>query len=126
MPARNKQLKLSNLNGYLGQINDNSSPDTVIKLLCRAANCLSQLEGMKNLQRAIRLYTDAYDIQTDVRGSSHTRTFTIVNSIIHCENKMVIVKKNAFEYKQKRLEMDKLNKEAKKKEKEAKKKAMKE
>ena len=92
MPHRNNQLRLSNLNGYLSQINDNSSPDTIIKLNCRAANCLFRAGNLKNINKAIRLYTEAYDVQSNFRGSSHSRTFHILNLIIKCENSMINLK----------------------------------
>ena len=94
MPRRNKQLKLSNLPNYLGQINKNMSPDTVIKLLCRAANCLSNVRNLTNFNKAIKYYTEAYYIQCDIRGSSHTRATNIKNLIIKCEDKIVHLKKD--------------------------------
>ena len=90
----NKQLKVSNLPNYLGQINNNSSPDTKIKLLCRAANCFMKTSGLQNVNKAINLYTQAYDIQSDVRGSSHTRSLNILNSIIKCEKFVTMLKNN--------------------------------
>jgi high-affinity Fe2+/Pb2+ permease len=111
MSPRNRQLKLSNLDGFLGQINDNSSPDTKIKLLCRAANCLSRAGTFKNINKAIQLYTEASDIQSDIRGSSHSRTYHILNLIVKCETSMIILKKNRMETRLK----SKLAEEAKKK-----------
>ena len=111
MSPRNHQLRLSNLNGYLSQINDKSSPDTKIKLLCRAANCLSKAGNFKNVNKAIQLYTEAYDIQSNVRGSYHSRTYQILNLIIKCENSMIILKQNRVETRLK----TKLAEEAKKK-----------
>ena len=111
MSPRNHQLRLSNLNGYLSQINDKSSPDTKIKLLCRAANCLSKAGNFKNINKAIQLYTEAYDVQSNVRGSSHSRTYQILNLIIKSENSMINLKKNRVETRLK----SKLAEEAKKK-----------
>ena len=111
MSPRNHQLRLSNLNGYLSQINDKSSPDTKIKLLCRAANCLSKAGNFKNVNKAIQLYTEAYDIQSNVRGSYHSRTYQILNLIIKSENSMINLKKNRVETRLK----SKLAEEAKKK-----------
>ena len=128
MSPRNHQLRLSNLNGYLSQINDKSSPDTKIKLLCRAANCLSKAGNFKNVNKAIQLYTEAYDIQSNVRGSYHSRTYQILNVIIKCENFMIILKKNRVEtrLKLKLAEEAKKKKEKEMKEKKDKKKAKKE
>ena len=128
MPHRNKQLRLSNLNGYLSQINDKSSPDTIIKLNCRAANCLFRAGNIKNINKAIRLYTEAYDIQSTFRGSSHSRTLHILNLIIKCENSIIILKKNRVEtrLKAKLAEEAKKKKDKEMKEKKAKKEAKKE
>ena len=90
----NKQLKVSNLPNYLGQINNNSSPDTKIKLLCRATNCFMKTSGLQNVNKAINLYTQAYDIQSDVRGSSHTRSLNILNTIVKCEKIVTMLKNN--------------------------------
>ncbi len=127
MPHRNKQLRLSNLNGYLSQINDKSSPDTIIKLNCRAANCLSRAGNLKNINKAIQLYTKAYDVQSTFRGSSHSRTLHILNLIIKCENSIIILKNNrkaarirtklaeeALRKKKKEMNEKKAKKEAKK------------
>ncbi len=111
MPIRNHQLRLSNLDGYLSQINDKSSPDTKIKLLCRAANCLSRAGNFKNINKAIQLYTEAFDLQSRVRDSFHTRSLNILNLIVKCEQFMIILKKNRTET---RLRL-KLEAEAKKK-----------
>ena len=90
----NKQLKVHHLHNYLGQINSNTSPDTKIKFLCRAANCFMKTGGLQNVNKAINLYTQAYDIQSDVRGSSHARSLNILNSIVKCENFVTILKNN--------------------------------
>lgn len=97
MPKYNQQLTVSNLPNYLGQINANSSPDTEIKFLCRSANCLMKSGHLKNTKKAIRLYTQAYDIQSDIRGSSHTRSMNILNSIVKCENIVMMLKNNSME-----------------------------
>ena len=101
----NKQLKVHHLPNYLGQINDNSSPDTKIKFLCRAANCLRKTGSLQNTNKAINLYTQAYDIQSDVRGSSHTRSVNILNFIVECEKFAIMIKKNIVERKLK-LKLD--------------------
>mgnify|MGYP006102088307 CR=1 FL=1 len=94
MPSRNKQLRMSNVDGYLSQINKNTSPDTSIKLKCRAAKCFANTGSIKYLKEAIELYTEAYDIQGDMRGYHHHRTLNIVNLMIQCENKIEVIKKN--------------------------------
>jgi len=127
MPVKNKQLRLSNLAGYLGQINDDSSPDTKIKILCGAANCLSRSGSFKTTKNAIRLYTEAYDIQSNLRGSFHTRSLNIVNLIVKCENKVEILKKNKLElHRRLKIEEEKKKKEKKEKKKKKKKEEKKE
>lgn len=115
MPKYNQQLTVSNLPNYLGQINANSSPDTEIKFLCRSANCLMKSGHLKNTKKAIRLYTQAYDIQSDIRGSSHTRSMNILNSIVKCENIVMMLKKNSMETRRRlKLEAETRKKKEKK------------
>lgn len=115
MPKYNQQLTVSNLPNYLGQINANSSPDTEIKFLCRSANCLMKSGHLKNTKKAIRLYTQAYDIQSDIRGSSHTRSMNILNSIVKCENIVMMLKKNSMETRRRlKLEAETRKKKGKK------------
>ena len=116
MPKYNQQLTVSNLPNYLGQINANSSPDTEIKFLCRSANCLMKSGHLKNTKKAIRLYTQAYDIQSDIRGSSHTRSMNILNSIVKCENIVMMLKKNSMETRR-RLKLEAETRKKKEKEK---------
>ena len=116
MPKYNQQLTVSNLPNYLGQINANSSPDTEIKFLCRSANCLMKSGHLKNTKKAIRLYTQAYDIQSDIRGSSHTRSMNILNSIVKCENIVMMLKKNSMETRR-RLKLEAETRKGKEKEK---------
>ena len=94
MPARSKQLKVSNVDGFLSQIYSNSSPDTIIKIKSRAALCFSKTGSKKNVLKAIDLYNEAYNIQSNMRGSYHPRTLNILNLIIHCENKIEQIRKN--------------------------------
>ena len=115
MPKYNQQLTVSNLPNYLGQINANSSPDTEIKFLCRSANCLMKSGHLKNTKKAIRLYTQAYDIQSDIRGSSHTRSMNILNSIVKCENIVMMLKKNSMETRR-RLKLEAETRKKKEKE----------
>jgi len=94
MPSHNKQLKVYNVYGFLSQIYSNSSPDTIIKIKSRAALCFSKAGSKKNILKAIELYTEAYNIQCNIRGSYHTRALNILNLIIHCENKIEQIRKN--------------------------------
>ncbi len=94
MPARNKQLKVSNVYGFLSQIDSNSFPDTIIKIKSRAALCLFNAGDKKNMLKAIYLYNEAYDIQYNLRGMYHPRTLHILNLIINCENKIEQIRKN--------------------------------
>ena len=94
MPAHSKQLKVSNVYGFLSQINSNSSPDTIIKIKSRAASCFSKTGSKKNILKAIELYNEAYEIQCQMRGSYHPRALNILNLIIHCENKIEQIRKN--------------------------------
>ena len=93
----NKHLKVHHLHNYLGQINNNTSPDTKIKFLCRAANCLRKTGSLQNANKAISLYTQAYDIQSGIRGSSHPRSLNILNLMVECENFALMLKNNIVE-----------------------------
>jgi hypothetical protein len=114
MPARNMKLTPTNVPNYLGQMKENSSPDTIIKLLSRAANCLSKVGNLTNMQKAIEYYTDAHNLQCDIRGSSHTRSMNIMNLIIMCENKSIHLKRMKRASVQRELEAKK-RKDAEKK-----------
>jgi hypothetical protein len=70
---------------------------------------------LKNTKKAIRLYTQAYDIQSDIRGSSHTRSMNILNSIVKCENIVMMLKKNSMETRRRlKLEAETRKKKGKK------------
>ena len=71
MPTRRRQLTPLNVDGYLSQINNNCSPDTIIKIKCKAAHCLGHVGDKVNMQRAINLFNEAHNIQSEVRGYSH-------------------------------------------------------
>ena len=94
MPKRHRQLTTFNVNGYLSQINSNSSPDTIIKIKCRAAYCLAKVGDKLNMQRAINLFNEAHNVQHELRGQYHPRTLNILNSIISCENRLAGIKNN--------------------------------
>ena len=94
MPSTNNQLKMSNLDGFLSQINSNSGPDTIIKIKSRGANCLFKTGNKQNIKKAIELYTEAHNIQSNIRGQYHPRTLDILNFIIRCEKRMEQIKKN--------------------------------
>jgi hypothetical protein len=94
MPSKNKQLKMWNLNGYLSQINSNSGPDTIIKIKSKGANCLFKTGNKQNIKKAIKLYTEAHSIQSNIRGQYHPRTLDILNFIIRCEKRLEQIKKN--------------------------------
>ena len=79
MPTRNRQLTVSNVDGFLSQINETSGPDTIIKIKCKGANCLFRTGSKKNIKKAIELYTEAYDIQYEIRDFYHPRTLNILN-----------------------------------------------
>lgn len=93
MPRRKSDLRLSNIEGYLSQINKNTSPDTIIKFKTRAAMCLSNVGDKKNLNNALGLYREAYELQCEMRGSMNPRTLNIVNLIIKSEKKLEHFKK---------------------------------
>ena len=94
MATYNRQLKVSNIDNYLTQINKHSNPYTIVKLKCRAANCYMKTGSKKNLMKAIDLYNDAYDILSNYRGAQDPRTLNVVLSIIKCENRLDQLKKN--------------------------------
>jgi hypothetical protein len=93
MPPRHRQLTPLNIDGYLSQINTNSSPDTIIKIKCKAAFTLIRVGDKLNTKRAIDLFNEAYNIQRGIRGTHHPRTLNILNSLIYCENKLIKNKK---------------------------------
>ena len=94
MSTFNKQLRASNVDGFLNQINENSGPDTIIKIKCKGANFLYKTGNKNYLKKAIELYTEAYDIQHEVRGLHHPRTLNILNLIICCEKKLEQIRLN--------------------------------
>ena len=93
MATYNKQLKLSNIDNYLNQINKSTGPYTIVKFKCRAANCYMKTGGKKNLIKAIDLYNDAYDILSKYRGAQDPRTLNVVLFIMKCEKKLESRKK---------------------------------
>ena len=88
MATYNKQLKVSNLDNYLTQIDKNSDPYTIVKLKCRAANCYLKTGSRKNIIKAFNLYNDAYNILSYYRGAQDSRTLNIVLFILKCEKKL--------------------------------------
>ncbi len=92
MASYNKQLKVSNLDNYLNQIDKSTGPYTIVKFKCRAANCYMKTGSKKNLTKAIDLYNDAYDILCQYRGSQDPRTLNVVLFIMKCEKKLEILK----------------------------------
>ena len=88
MPRRNNKLRPSNVNGFLSQITEDTSIDTMIKLKTRAAHCLSNVGDKKNLNTSINLYNEAYDLQCDFRGPMNPRTLNIAKLIMNSEQKL--------------------------------------
>lgn len=88
MATYNKQLKVSNIDNYLTQIDKNSNPYTIVKFKCRAANCYMKTGSKKNITKAIGLYNDAYDILSYYRGAQDPRTLNVVLFILKCEKKL--------------------------------------
>ena len=95
MVRHNKQLKVSNLENYLGQIGKGTNPYTIVKLKCRAANCYMKSGSKTNLRKAIELYNDAYDILSKYRGAQDFRALDVVVSIVKCEKKLDKILANA-------------------------------
>jgi len=98
MPTRNRQLTVSNVDGFLSQINETSGPDTIIKIKCKGANCLFRTGNKKNIKKAIELYTEAYDIQHEIRDFYHPRTLNILNCIIRCEKRIEQIRRNKLSH----------------------------
>jgi len=94
MPSRHNQLTSMNVDGYLSQINNSCAPDTIIKIKCKAAHCLARVGNKQSMQRAINLFNEAHNIQSEIRGHGHPRALNILNSIISCENKLEGIKSN--------------------------------
>src|SRR5210317_1488330 len=101
MPIRKSDLRLSNIGGYLSQINKNTSADTIIKFKTRAARCLSSIGDKKNLNNGLGLYREAYELQCENRGSMDPRTLNILNLIIEGEKKLEHLKKIEKKIKEK-------------------------
>ncbi len=93
MATYNKQLKLSNIDNYLNQIDKSTGPYTIVKFKCRAANCYMKNGSKKNLIKAIELYNDAQNILSKYRGAQDPRTLNVVLFIIKCEKKLEEIKK---------------------------------
>ena len=102
MVRHNKQLKVTNLENYLGQIGNGSNPYTIVKLKCRAANCYMKSGSKTNLRKAIDLYNDAYDILSKYRGAQDFRTLDVLLSIVKCEKKLQKILDNAVATKNKK------------------------
>lgn len=102
MATYNKQLKVSNIDNYLNQINYLTAPYTIVKLKCRAANCYMKNGSKKNLIKAIDLFNDAYDILSKYRGAQDPRTLNVVLFIIKCEKKLEKLKDNMVTLKEKK------------------------
>ena len=94
MPTINRQLNVSNVDGFLSQINSNSGPDTIIKIKSKGANCLFKTGNKQNIKKAIQLYTEAHSIQSNIRGQYHPRTLDILNFIIRCEKRLEQIRTN--------------------------------
>ena len=88
MATYNRQLKVSNIDNYLTQINKFNNPYTNVKFNCRAANCYMKTGSKRNLMKAIDLYNDAYDILSKHRGAQDPRTLNVVLFIMKCEKKL--------------------------------------
>lgn len=94
MTRRRNQLTSLNVDGFLSQINNNCAPDTIIKIKCKAAHCLARVGNKQSMQRAINLFNEAHNIQSEIRGQGHPRALNILNSIISCENRLEGIKSN--------------------------------
>tara|TARA_B110000305_G_C19151379_1_gene498216 strand:- start:280 stop:582 length:303 start_codon:yes stop_codon:yes gene_type:complete len=88
MTKHNTKLSVSNLDSYLGQNSKTMNNDTKSKIKFRGANFLMRLGGVKNLRKALKLFDEAYDLIAETYGSTHTRTYNIVNFMVTCENKL--------------------------------------
>uniref|UniRef100_A0A6C0AWE3 Tetratricopeptide repeat protein n=1 Tax=viral metagenome TaxID=1070528 RepID=A0A6C0AWE3_9ZZZZ len=88
MTKHNTKLSVSNLDSFLGQNSKSMSDNTKSKIKFRGANFLMRLGGVKNLRRALKLFDEAYDLTAETYGTTHTRTYNIVNFIVVCESKL--------------------------------------
>mgnify|MGYP006092576889 CR=1 FL=1 len=88
MSGRNNKLRLSNVNGFLSQITEDTSIDTIIKLKTRAANCLFNAGDKKNLNTSLKLYNEVYELQFEFRGPMNPRTLNIAKLIMTSEQKL--------------------------------------
>jgi len=88
MPRRNNKLRLSNVKGFLSQITEDTSIDTMIKLKTRAANCLSNVGDKKNLNMSIKLYNEVYDLQCGIRGPMNPIALNTAKLIMISEQKL--------------------------------------
>ena len=94
MATYNRQLKVSNIDNYLTQINKVSNAYTIVKFKCRAANCYMKTGSKRNLMKAIELYNEVYDILSKYRGVQDPRTLNVVLFIIKCEKMLEKLKDN--------------------------------
>jgi hypothetical protein len=101
MTKHSTKLSVSNLDSYLGQISKSMNNETKSKIKFRGANFLMRLGGVKNLRRALKLFDEAYDLTAETYGSTHTRTYNIVNFIVVCESKLNITINSIKKYKSK-------------------------
>ena len=104
MATYNRQLKVSNLDNYLTQINKLSNPYTIVKFKFRAANCYMKSGNKRNLTKAIDLFNDAYDILSKYRGAQDPRALNVVLFIMKCEKKLEELKDKIIKEKRRKEE----------------------
>tara|TARA_B100000886_G_scaffold220664_1_gene153351 strand:+ start:1335 stop:1640 length:306 start_codon:yes stop_codon:yes gene_type:complete len=83
----NRHIHVYNVDTYLEQINSKTTKETKIKFLSRAANCYYKAGGIKYMQKAIDLYGQVYDMQSEIRGYNDTRTYDVLRKIVDCEKR---------------------------------------
>lgn len=88
MTKHSTKLNLYIVDDYLQQINKNTTIDTIIKLKSRAANCYKRAGGVKYTRKALNLYYEAYNMQCEIRGISHSRSLNLLSLVSQCEKRL--------------------------------------
>ena len=90
MATYNKQLKVTNMDNYLDQIDKSTGPYTVVKFKCRAANCYMKNGSKKNLKKAANLIIS--------KSGNTLETIVNTNILVKKSDKNIFITENKKNY----------------------------
>lgn len=96
-----KHLTIYNIENYLSQINKNTTKDTQIKFLMRAARVYYKTGNMKHMRSALNLFEKAYNLVCELRGIHDPKSYTLAIMIDKCNSNIEKLKNLAKEQKKK-------------------------